>query len=113
MAFNVTYDSFGLYFFIHNKDQMYFPKIDKIFGSYGKLVQLDGGRMRAKPQGTGYLVIQPFEIQKTHWKALDTASKRCRGDSNKANTTGCLTQYLEQTIGCSIGLPQSDKQVRR
>ena len=113
LHFNVTYDMFGLFLFIHNQDQMYFPKIDNIFGSDGKFIQLDRARMEAKPKGMGYLISQSWKIKKTHWKALDTASKRCTRDDTKAKTTKCLTHFLEHKIGCSVGLPLGDNQVRR
>lgn len=92
---------------------MYFPKVDNIFGSEGKFVQLDGPKIKAKPKSVGYHITQYYKIQKTHWKALDTPLKRCRSDNMKANTTQCLTHFLEHKIGCSIGLPRSDQHVRR
>ena len=107
LLFNVLWDNFGLYIFIHNKDQMYFPKIDRIFGSDFIYIQV------AKPNGTGYFIMQHYNMAKTHWKALDNPLKRCRSDNNKANTTQCLTQFLEHNIGCSIGLAKSDTQVKR
>ena len=112
LSFNVPEEKkpFGLFLFIHNKDQMYFPKIDKIFGSEGKFVQLD---MKTKQEGTGQLISQYYAIQKTHWKALDTPLKRCRTDNVKANTTQCLTHFLEHKIGCSVSLSGSDSQIKR
>ena len=113
LEFNVLMDNFGLFVYIHNKDQMYFPKIDRIFGSDFIHLKINSLRMKAKPNGTGYIIEQYYAMAKTHWKALDTPLKRCRSDNVKANTTQCLTQFLEHKIGCSIGLAKSDAQVKR
>ena len=111
LSFKVFSESlFGLFLFIHNKDQMYFPKIDNIFGSQVKFVSLD---TKTKQEGSGYLISQHYAFQKTHWKALDTPLKRCRSDNVKANTTQCLTHFLEHKIGCSLRLPGSDPQIKR
>ena len=113
LLFNVPWDNFGLYVFIHNKDQMYFPKMDRIFGSDFIYIEVDNPRMKAKPNGTGYIIKQHYNMAKTHWKAMDTPLKRCRSNKFTANTTQCLTQFLEHNIGCSIGLARSDTQVKR
>ena len=46
MKFNVSWDNFQLFAFIHNKDQMFFPKVDKIFGSEVLALMVDGARMK-------------------------------------------------------------------
>ena len=69
-------DTFGLNVFMHNKDQMYIPKIDKIFGSEFLSLQVDSARMKkAKEQGTAYHISTVYNMAKTHWKSLDTHLK--------------------------------------
>ena len=107
-------DTFGLNVFMHNKDQMYIPKIDKIFGSEFLSLQVDSARMKkAKEQGTAYHISTVYNMAKTHWKALDTPLKRCRSETKEANTTTCIVQFLENKIGCSLGLAKSNSKVKR
>lgn len=113
VRFNVTRDDLGFYVFIHNKDQMYTPKIDNIFGSELITSQMDSVRMKAKPNGTGYNIIQLHKMTKTLWKALDTPGKRCQSDKTEADTTQCITNFLERKIGCSMGLAKYDSSVPR
>ena len=78
---------------------MYFPKIDEIYGSEFIYLKVDEAMNAAN---TSYM--QSFKMRKTHWKALDTPDKRCDEGYSEANTTHCLTSYLERTVGCSMGL---------
>ena len=113
IRFNVTRADFGINVFLHNKDQMYTPKIDNIFGSEVIAANLDRVRINAKPEGTGYDISQYFKMKKTLWKALDTPAKRCNSYNTEANTTQCLTDFLEQKIGCSMGLAKSNSSAPR
>ena len=97
------YESWGYFAFIHNKNQMYFPKVDGIYGS--DLIFITFADIK-----TGCL-NQAHKIEKTHWNALDTPSKRCDPSSSGAKTTECLTRYLEHTIGCSMGMAKSDAKI--
>ena len=106
-------DTFGLQVFMHNKDQMYVPKIDNIFGSEFIALQVDSARMKAKKNGSEYHIITVYKMAKTHWKALDTPIKRCRSENKEANTTKCIVQFLENRIGCSLGLAKSNSKVKR
>ena len=106
------WDDFGLQVFIHNKDQMYFPKIDKIFGSEFIALQVDSARMNAKEKNTSYHIFDSFNMAKTHWKALDTPLKRCKSENREANTTQCIIRFLEQNIGCSMGLAKSNEKLK-
>ena len=81
--------------YLHNKDQMIFHKVDEIFGS--KRINVDKGHN--------------YKIKRTRWKALDSPVKRCTDQGAKANTTQCVTNYIENTIGCSMGLSGSDPQI--
>ena len=106
-------DTFGLFVFMHNKDQMYVPKMDKIFGSEFIALQVDSARMKAKKSGTEYQIITVYNLAKTHWKALNTPHKRCRSENIEANTTKCIVQFLENRIGCSLGLAKSNSKDKR
>ena len=87
---------------------MYFPKTDEIYGSEFIFVRRD----KPKNNATDIEVKNyEYKITKTHWKALDTSDKRCDDSFSDANTTQCITRYLEHTVGCSMGLSGSDKQL--
>ena len=79
--------------------------MDEIYGSELILLKVDD----APPNHKVY--HQSYKFRKTYWKALDTPEKRCDESSLEANTTQCITRYLEQTVGCSLGLAGSDKQI--
>ena len=92
----------GVYIFVHNKEQMIFPKFDGIYGSayLGKTVLTQGH------------YSQTFSISRTHWKTLSNENKVCDEDLDKeANLTSCYTRYLEDTIGCSMGMLGSNDEV--
>ena len=83
---------------------MIFPKVDGIFGS----AYLE---KRNLPNRT---YEQSFSITRTRWKTLNNEDKRCDEDPHsEANTTECVTRYLENKIGCSMGLSGSDLDVQR
>ena len=65
-------DHFCFYFFIHNKDQMYLPKIDQTFGSY--YLYLDTSK---KLKGNGTCLAKQYKLERTHWKTLDKERNRC------------------------------------
>ena len=110
--FNIIGEDFGLYIFLHNKDQMYVPKINRVFGSEFMYLKVDSALMKEK-SNPGYYVHQNYKMTQTQYKALDTPLKRCTYDNKEANTTRCLTHFLEQRIGCSMGLARSDPKVAR
>ena len=58
-------------------------------------------------------LIQGFKIRRTLWKLLDVPGKRCDMSNTEANTTRCLTQHMEETVGCSMGLTRSDPALER
>ena len=94
--------------FLHNKDQIYLPKFDEIYGS--DLIFLT---VNQEMREAGTFGLQPYKIKRTFIKGLDTPDKRCDKDSSKANITQCITRYVEHAIGCSIGLLRSDRQAKR
>ena len=110
LHFNTHEDDFSLYLFLHNKDQMYMPKLNGVFGSDFMYLKVGKARMR---DGNSTGIHAFYKMKQTLWKALDTPQKRCINNNKKANTTQCLTMYLEDKIGCSMGLARSDKNVER
>ena len=91
-----------LYFFIHNKDQMYLPKQDEAFGSYYIF--------KIFPRGKNSR--QSYSLHRDHWKALPTESHRCDVKAS-VNTTSCITKYMEHTIGCSMGMRGGNPDLKR
>ena len=83
---------------------MYIPRADKIFGSEYIITE------EVWENGTSY--HQYHEFGRTHWKSLDTEEKRCDTE-NQYNTTKCITHFLENSIGCSMGMAESDTEVER
>ena len=115
VRFKVLLDTFGLHIFIHNRGQMYFPKMDKIFGSNFMALQVDSARVKkGMAEGKIFHIMSTYKMEKTHWKALDTNTKRCISDNYKeANTTKCITEFLENKVACSVGLPGSNSKIKR
>ena len=95
---------------VHNKGQMHFPKPDNIFGSDYVIVDIRDILLEEKLNDTG--LYQYFELERTFWKSLDTPEKRC-DMKNTVNTTKCMTNFLEQTIGCSMGLAEGNPDLER
>ena len=96
------------YIFMHNKDQMYFPKIDQIFGSYYFLLEIP-----QKYINKGVCIAKRYKLMRTHWKTLDKERSRCDSGKNAAKTTECITQNIEQNVKCSIGLEGSNSKIKR
>ena len=90
--------------FIHNKGQIYLPKSDEIFGSAFLLLLVDVNKEDRK----GMRYHQSYMLRRTHWKAMNTEKKRCDNENTEAETTKCITQYLEHKIGCSFGMSGTD-----
>ena len=103
-------DHYKFLFFVHNKGQMYFPKQDEAFGSY----YFHKSYHPPKNQNYTYRYQQSFRLERTHWKTLPTENQRCGKPGNSgADTTTCITRYLEQTVGCSMGLLGTDPDLKR
>ena len=85
---------------------MYFPRMDEAFGSF-----YISRIMQDLPRKIVYM--QSYRLERTHWKTLNTENQRCDEGRSAANMTNCITRYLEQTIGCSVGLYGSDHGVKR
>ena len=80
---------------------MIFPKFDNIYGS----------AYMAKMGLTQRTYQQSFSIARTHWKTLSSENKVCDEDiDTEANLTRCFTRYLEDTIGCSMGMLESNEE---
>ena len=95
--------------FMHNKDQMYFPKTDEIYGSTYQTIKIKEDLL----QKHATIFLMDYLVKRTYWKALDTKNKPCDTSNIAGNTTACITEYLENTIGCSIDLALSDPKVER
>ena len=108
ITFNIPNDLIYYYIFIHNKDQMYLPKLDQLFGSYYVPLMI--------PQeyiGKGLCLDKQYQLRRTHWRTLDRERLRCDAEKTEANTTGCITNFLEKEIGCSMGLQGADHKIKR
>ena len=95
-----------IHMLLHNRDQIYVPKTDEIYGS-----ELTVLTPEMRPAGT--TAIQYYKIKRKHIKGLDTPTKSCDEDRSKAHLTWCIASYLEKRIGCSMGLLRSDRQAPR
>ena len=92
----------GVFIFVHNKEQMIFPKFDGIYGS----------AYLSRTELTQRTYAQTFSISRTHWKTLSNENKVCDEDlDTEANLTSCYTRYLEDTIGCSMGMLGRNEEV--
>ena len=80
---------------------MYIPKQDEAFGSFCIY------RMMTKHEGKIY------RIERTRWKTLNTEKQRCDNENATNNTTKCITRYIEETIGCSMGMYGRDQDLKR
>ena len=104
---HAPWDDTFFYVYVHNNNQMYFPS--ELFGNDNFF--LDMSRVERSARATEYL--RGFKVRRTLWKSLDTPSKRCDKSNTDANTTRCITQYMEDRVGCSMGLARSDPGVER
>ena len=61
---------------------------------------------------TGYM---PLQLKRTRVKSMNTDAKRCDESITRSNpnTGECVTKYLEDTIGCSMGLSGSNPSIPR
>ena len=61
---------------------------------------------------TGYM---PLQLKRTRVKSMNTDAKRCDESiaMSNPNTGECVTKYLEDTIGCSMGLSGSNPSIPR
>ena len=89
------------YFFVHNKNQMYIPKLNNAFGSFYFYKNLRGSNCNSTCQ-------QSYLLTRTRKKILNHDDQRCDESNGAANTAQCITSYLEERIGCSMGLYGSD-----
>ena len=95
--------------FVHNKNQMYFPKLDETFGSNFKSIKIK----KEMVERNDSLFLVDYNLKMTRWKSMDTPNKRCDTSNSPANTTGCITKYLESTISCSMNLALGDSNLER
>ena len=105
---NLTYASY-IAIFVHNKDQMYFPKSDEIYGSNFKSIKINEELLKNNVSQ----FLMDYDVKRTHMKALDTPEKKCDTSNSAGNVTQCITNYLENTIGCSMNFALSDSKLKR
>ena len=98
----------AIYLLVHNRDQIYIPKMDDIYGSELIFLSLSQEMRKAGTMG-----LQPYKMKRTLVKGLDTPTKRCDKDGSVARIAQCITSYLEIMTGCSMGLLRSDVQAPR
>ena len=67
--------------------------------------------MIEKPANSGLSLIHSCSCL-VHLKAIDTPEARCDVE-NKDNTTECIAKYLEDSIGCSMGMAGSRMKTER
>ena len=87
--------------FIYNKGQMYLPNYENTFGSSFLKITLPPFERKGS---SDFRLFQDYHIRKTHLKALDKDEQRCDIGNTVENTTKCITRFLEQEVGCSMGL---------
>ena len=84
---------------------MYLPNYEKTFGSSFLKITLPHSTWQRERKGSSRFVYsKDYLIKKTYLKALDKDQQRCDQDNTMWNTTKCITRFLEQEIGCSMGL---------
>ena len=101
------WDSFHVY--LHNRNQVIAKKVDDIFGQKDIPMNV-GDQLKNSLQFRHFR--KDFKIKRTHWKALDRPEKKCSEGTTEANITKCIAHFIEQTIGCSIGVLGSNPQIQ-
>ena len=54
-----------------------------------------------------YNYLTDILITKTHVKALDQPSRRCKSKTNTSTTTTCMASYIERQLGCTPNIQGS------
>ena len=90
---------------------MIFPRHDNVFGSHTYDLDWDPEEVTIKPYGP-ISFRQHFELERTRSKTIDIPERRCDTENN-ANTTECIATFLEDLIGCSMGLAGSRIEAER
>ena len=109
MNLHLTSNRSEFMIFIHNKGHMFLQRGDRIFGSEYIILQKEELKKHIK-NGTDY--TQTYEIKRTYWESLNSEEKRCDNE-NKNHATRCITNFLENLIGCSIGMAESGMKLER
>ena len=80
---------------------MYLPNYEHTFGSSFLKITLPPFEREGS---SDFRFAQEYLIRKTHLKALDKDTQRCDRGNIVENTIKCITRFLEQEVGCSMGL---------
>ena len=78
---------------------MIVPNGKEVYGSASIIVP-------TAPDNNGYCYntekfSQVIYIRRTHMKALDKPSQRCKQGNAKITTSGCIASFLEKKLGCN------------
>ena len=106
---HLSYNHSKFVIFLHDKGHLFLPRPDRIFGSEYYLLQMSE---LAKEMDNSTEYHQYFEMERSYWKSLDSEEKRCDVE-NRNNATKCVTHFLENSVGCSMGISESDNELER
>ena len=94
---------------MHNKDQMYVPKSDEIYGSTFQSIKINEELVKKNVSQ----FHMDYRVTRKRWKALDTPNKRCDASNSAGQVTPCIKSYLENTLGCFMNFALSDPKLKR
>lgn len=92
---------------------MYLPQYEKSFGSEFLTITVPNHGYNIQDTNLSFSYGQDYLLKRTHWKALDNEQQRCDQEDNAKSTTKCITEYLEEVAGCSMGLQGSNPTIAR
>ena len=110
MNLHLTLNHSKFVILLHDKGHMYLPRPDRIFGSDYYMLQGLSELANERENNTEYQ--QYYEVERAHWQSLDSEEKRCDVE-NRNNATKCITHFFENSIGCSMGIAESDHELNR
>ena len=98
LQFNLTIheDLDTYYTAIYNKGQAFIGNPRGIFGSH-VLYKTKPVRRAVK-----YASNHAYPINQIHWKMLSKEKQPCVEDNAEGNTTKCIMDFLERSVGCSM-----------
>jgi hypothetical protein len=88
----------AVYIFVHNMDQMYIPNQSRLYRSDFKEILLENNEKGHSAQ---------ISLSKKRWKALDHEANRCEAQSQNPGTSACITDFIENSVGCTTSLYKS------
>ena len=98
LDFNLTIpEDLNIYYIsIYNKGQVFVGNPRGIFGS--------SALYESKPIGRAekYVYHHAYPLKQIHWKMLNQENQPCDEDNTEGNTTECIMDFLERSVGCSL-----------